>query len=101
MEFDEDLAALKPFKVAEVKGIWTIPSHEGYPADADKQLAEAAASLMDLKKLSYVSDDKGDQELYGVIDPTSKDLSAGATGVGKKVVIEDAKGKPLAQFIIG
>jgi hypothetical protein len=101
MEFDEDLAALKPFKVAEVKGIWTIPSHEGYPADADKQLAEAAASLMDLKKLSYVSDDKGDQELYGVVDPTSKDLSAGATGVGKKVVIEDDKGKILAQFIIG
>jgi hypothetical protein len=101
IEFDEDQAALKPFKVAQVRGIWSIPSHENYPADAQHQLALAASSLIDLKKLAYVSDKKADQEVYGVVDPTSKDLTAASTGVGKKVTMEDGDGKVLAQFIIG
>ncbi len=101
LEYDEDVSELKPFKVSQVNKIWSIPSHDNYPADAERQLAEAAASLIDVKKLSYVSDSKGDQSVYGVVDPKSKDLTGGATGVGKRVELDDAEGKVLAAFIIG
>src|SRR5437868_542138 len=48
VQFNEQTATLKPFEVAEdEKGIWTIPSKEGYPADAKERVAKAATSLMD------------------------------------------------------
>ncbi|MEX2558831.1 MAG: hypothetical protein WD403_02900, partial [Pirellulales bacterium] len=57
LEYDEDTAEIRSFEVAQKKGLWTIPSHEDYPADASQQLAEAAGSLVDLKVVSVVSDD--------------------------------------------
>jgi hypothetical protein len=101
VEYDEDLATVTPFKVTQVNGVWSIPSHDNYPADAEQQLAAAAASLIDVKKLKLVSDVKGDQETYGVVDPTSKGLTGGQMGVGKRVELDDAEGKVLAAFIIG
>src|SRR5689334_4899813 len=47
VRYDEDTSAPQQFEVAEVDGLWTIPSKDGYPADAAKQMAEAATSLMD------------------------------------------------------
>lgn len=99
IEYDEEEAAPKVFRVTQVKGVWSLPSHENYPADADRQLAEAAASVMDLEKLAVVTDNPGEHELYGVIDP--QDAGAGAEGVGMKVTLEDGAGKKVAQFIIG
>src|SRR5271169_1389826 len=84
-EFDEDQGALIPFKVTQVNGIWTIPSHSNYPADANKQMADAAASLIDIKKLDVASTNPAEHETFGVIDPTAPNLSAGSRGVGKKV----------------
>jgi uncharacterized protein DUF4340 len=104
-EFDEDQGALIPFEVTQVNGIWTIPSHSKYPADASKQMAEAAASLIDVKKLGIASTKKEDHEAFGVIDPTEPSLPAGSRGVGKKVVVRDGSkeggGNVLAQFILG
>ncbi len=34
IKYDEDTSKLDRFKVAQVNGIWTIPSHQNYPADA-------------------------------------------------------------------
>ena len=34
VRFDEDTATLRDFEVAEHDGLWTIPSKDGYPADA-------------------------------------------------------------------
>ena len=90
-----------PFEVTQVNGIWIIPSHSNYPADASKQMADAAASLIDIKKLGIASTNPAEHETFGVIDPTSSDLSAGSRGVGKKVVIQDGGGNLLAQFILG
>src|ERR1700744_4768707 len=55
VRFDEDTATLREFEVAEQDGLWTIPSKDGYPADAAKQMGEAANSLMDRKILSVAS----------------------------------------------
>ncbi|HEY5312486.1 MAG TPA: DUF4340 domain-containing protein [Pirellulales bacterium] len=101
ISYDEDTAALEPFKVAQVNGRWAIPSHANYPADAASQLAAAATSMMDLQKLDVASSNPAEHELYGVIDPKSPNLSAGATGVGKRVTLQDGAGNTLADYIIG
>ena len=87
----------------DVKGKtrWSIPSHDDYPADAKDQVASAAAGLMGLKILEMVSDNQGDQQEYGVVDPDPKTLKVGATGVGKKVVMKDKDGKELLALVIG
>ena len=99
IEFDEETGAARAFKVAQRGGVWSIPSHEDYPADAQDQLVDAAAAVVDLVKGPKVSDRPGDHELYGVVDPT--DAGPGATGVGTRVTIQDGVGATLADFIIG
>lgn len=101
IEYDPDTATLKPFKVAQEGGIWRIPSHEDYPADASQQLGEAAAALVACETINIASEDPGSHATYGVVDPDPKSLTAGTTGVGKRVTLEDASGKKLAQLIIG
>jgi hypothetical protein len=104
-EYDETTATVHPFQVAmvDVKGKtrWSIPSHSDYPADAEKQVANAATALMDLKVLSVEGDTQADHEKFGVVDPDVKTLKAGATGVGMRVTIRDKSGKDLLSLIIG
>jgi hypothetical protein len=101
LAYDEDTATPQQFKVAQVDGLFVIPSHENYPADARDHLAAAAASVMGLEKLGLVTQNKADHAEYGVVDPDPAKMQAGATGVGKRVTLEDRSGKKLAQFIIG
>ena len=68
VKYNEATGDVRPFKVAETKGVWSIPSHENYPADAKEHLAQAATSLMGLKVLGTASDKPGDHATYGVID---------------------------------
>jgi uncharacterized protein DUF4340 len=84
-----------------VKGKWVIPSHENYPADASQHLADAAANMIEAKGLNVQSEDPSKHEEYGVVDPSSKQLSAGSTGVGKRVSMQDKNNKTLADLIIG
>ncbi len=99
--FNEETAAIRDFKVAQEKGVWAIPSHENYPADAAEHMAQAATSLMDLKILGMVSTKPGEQKTYGVITPDPKDLKVGMTGVGTRVTIRDSADKVLADLVIG
>ena len=99
--FDDKSATIAPFKVAKVGGVWAIPSHSDYPADADKQMGDAAASLIHIKRLKLASKDPSQHELFGVVEPDPKKLTVGATGVGTRVVLEGSAGKKLVDFIIG
>jgi hypothetical protein len=101
IEYDSDTATLKPFKVAQENGLWRIPSHDNYPADASLQLGEAAAALVACEIINIESDEPSTHVTYGVVDPDPKSLTAGVTGVGKRVTMEDGSGKKLAQVIIG
>lgn len=101
VSFDQDTATLASFKVAQVKGRWSIPSHEGYPADAAKQLGEAAANMIEAKRLNVASEDPSTYEEFGVVDPNSKTLEVGSTGVGKRVTMQDKANKTLADLIVG
>lgn len=101
VRFDEDTATLREFEVAEQDGLWTIPSKDGYPADAARQMAEAATSLMDRNILAVASESAGDHQQFGVIDPLSPKLEPGAKGVGTRVTMSDVHNEPLADLIVG
>lgn len=94
----EDTGTPRAFKVAQSNGVWTIPSHEGYPADAAERLAGAAASVMDLIKGPSVSDSPADHELFGVVDPKAPGASIGA---GTRVTLSDGNDRTLIDLIIG
>ncbi|MCI0335167.1 MAG: DUF4340 domain-containing protein [Planctomycetes bacterium] len=101
VRFDEDTATRREFEVAEQDGLWSIPSKDGYPADAARQMAEAATSLMDRKILQVASGSAGDHEQFGVIDPSSPKLEAGQNGVGTRVTIFNEQQDPLVDLIVG
>jgi hypothetical protein len=101
VRFDTDTATPREFEVAEQNGLWTIPSKQGYPADAARQMAEAATSLMDRKILSVVSSNAGDHEEYGVIDPMAPKLEPGQKGVGTRVTMSDGSNKAIVDLIVG
>ncbi len=82
-------------------GIWTIPSHENYPADANKQMSDAANLFVGLKALNIASEKKDEQKLFGVVEPDKKRESEGGEGVGTLVQFRDEKGDILADLIIG
>lgn len=105
VKYDESRGELIPFRVAQVesngKRRWSIPSHENYPADAKDQVAQAAGGLMGLKIVDMASENVGDQQEYGVVEPNANVLKLGATGVGDKIVMKNAAGKEMLALIIG
>lgn len=101
VEYDEKTLETRQFKVErDAKGVWKIPSHFDYPADAARQLEEAAASVIDLKKLGVVTDDKADHALFGVVEPSMSSAAEAAEGVGKSIKLTGGSGV-LAHFIVG
>ena len=101
VSYDDELSTLHPFKVLQSGGVWVLPAHQNYPADAKEQLAAAATSLVDLKMLDVVSKSPGDHETYGVIEPDPEKIKPGMTGVGQLVEIRDGSGNKLARLIVG
>lgn len=81
------------------KGVWTIPSHGNYPADASQQMGKAAAMLIGLRKQKVVGDAKGDHAEYGVVDPLADGVET--LGRGKRVTMKDKAGNVLADLIVG
>lgn len=97
---DKDLATVRKFEVEQGKsGEWVIPSHGGYPADAENRIRDAAAALNKLKILGVATDRAGDHELFGVIEPTTE--NAGKEGVGTLISLRDSGGKDLVRLIVG
>ncbi len=100
VEFDEATAAAIPFQVTNRDGLWTIPSHNDYPADGAERLSNIAADIISVVKEDFRSDNVADHEALGVIDPT--DLTApGLVGRGTRVTVRDADGEALADLIVG
>jgi len=101
VSYDDELSTLHPFKVLQSGGVWVLPAHQNYPADAKEQLAAAATALVDLKLLDVVSKSPGDHETYGVIEPDPEKIKPGMTGVGQLIEIRDGSGNKLARLIVG
>lgn len=94
------------FRIAEVDGVWSIPSHENYPADAKDQMGRVAEALYDLKVLDIAAsldetvDSTSLHTMYGVIDPTSEKASLGE-GIGVKVTLTGEGDEKLVDVIVG
>jgi len=100
IEYDENSGAARPFNVTFKNGLWTIPSHHDYPADAKDRLARTAAGVIDIKKDDYRTNSVADHEACGVIDPLDQS-APGMTGRGSRITLRDEGGGTLADFIIG
>jgi Domain of unknown function (DUF4340) len=103
LRYDKPKEDYVEFEVAQDRksGIWTIPSHESYPADASKQMSQAANLFVGLKTLGIASTKRADQVLFGVVEPNKQNADKGGEGVGTLVQMRDTKGDILADLIIG
>lgn len=100
VDFDEETAAARPFKVTFKNGLWTIPSHHEYPADGKDRLAQTAAGMIGLVKEDFRSSNVADHEACGVIDPLDE-TDATLKGRGKRVTIKGGNDEVLADLIFG
>lgn len=98
-EPDPETASVSVFSVKFDDGLWRIPSHNGYPADAKDRMATAASSLIGLGRDMFRSERIEDRTALGVEDPL--DESSSVDGRGKRVVMKDASGRTLADIIVG
>ncbi len=103
LRYDSPKEDYVDFEVARDRkvGLWTIPSHESYPADAGKQMSDAANLFVGLKVLDIASEKKTEQTLFGVVEPNKQNADKGGEGVGMLVQMKDEKGNMLADVIIG
>ena len=100
IRFDEASGAAVPFKVTFANGIWTIPSHNDYPADAKDRLAQTAAGIIDLTKDDFRTANVSDHARCGVLDPLDQ-TAPGIAGRGTRVTVRGEGDKLLADFIVG
>jgi len=99
-QFDEALAKVTPFVVSkQPSGIWSLPSHGNYPADAESQLKAVAETFADLKILGVAAKDNKEHDLYGVNDPDKAEV--GTKGVGTLIAMQDDKGNDLLRMVVG
>lgn len=100
VQLSEQSGNLEPLKIVNRNGIWTIPSHYGYPADARDRLAQVSAAIISLRKDDVRSESPADHERCGVIDPLDVDRP-GSRGRGTRVTIKGENERRLADIIIG
>ncbi|MEZ6032444.1 MAG: DUF4340 domain-containing protein [Planctomycetaceae bacterium] len=109
VKYDSDTKEPLSFSVKQNdKGLWVIPSHHDYPAEAADRLAKTAASFIGTNKLALQSRNKDDWGRYGVADPDS-DIAVDAEAKegeedksrGTRVTLRDSGGNALVDLIIG
>ncbi len=99
-QYDEQMGEVDIFKVQKKKGVWTIPSHYGYPVDAKDRVTKTAGDLFILKKESLRSVSKSDHVAMGVVEPTEPDAKL-AKGRGALIRILREDDNPMAELIVG
>lgn len=101
--FDNEAVRAREFKVGRKEnGLWVIPSHHDYPADAEERLAKTAASVIGITRGAMVTRWPADHGRYGVINPKQDSLTVEEVeGVGQRLILKKDDGKPLADYVIG
>jgi len=99
LRYNEELGEIHEFKVAKngKTGLWSIPSHSEYPADAENRIRDVATSLVGLQVLGVVTADKAEHELFGVTSPTRIRRNS-ATRAWLAGQLRRSKGKEACQF---
>jgi len=91
---------LQEFIVRKKNGVWSIPSHYNYPAEAAERLASSISALNGLVREAVDSRSRADHEKRGVLDPLDPDVLVPETA-GKRITIRGAGDVILADLIIG
>lgn len=97
--WDKENAKLVSFKVQFKNGMWVIPSHNDYPADATERMGKAAATFIGVTKDVVRSDLEGDHAEFGVQDPDDPDAKPG--GKGQRITMLDESQNPIVDIIVG
>ena len=99
VRYSQDRGELDEIEVAkDVSGLWVLPSHNDYPADAETQTRDVAMELLDLKILDVTSELPQDHDYLGVLEPTE---DSSGSGFGTLVELKDKSDSELAGLIIG
>ena len=98
-------AELLTFKIEKKDGLWVIPSHYGYPAEADERLSNTQASVLGIVRETLAAEESSRHRLFGVVDPLSFDPtneeSYDLESYGQRITLYDEQEEVLADFIIG
>lgn len=97
---DPETVQRNRFKVAKVDGLWRIPSHEDYPAEASARLATTASSIIGIERESLAGRGTKDFKRLGVVDPLSEEIDD-PDEVGQRITLKDDNDETLADYIIG
>lgn len=109
VKYDTETNEPQSFSVRQNdKGLWVIPSHHDYPAEAAERLAKTAASLIGIKKLGIRSRSKEDWGRYGVEDPSAEVAASGSdekddenSTRGTRITLRDSSSNALVDLIVG
>lgn len=101
--FDKDNVVVRDFHVKQAEnGRWVIPSHHGYPADAENQLAQTASSVIGIRRGAMVTRWEADHARFGVVNPKQQSLNVEEVeGVGSRIILRTKNDSVLADYIIG
>ena len=101
--FDTNSVEPREFNVEKSdNGQWVIPSHHDYPADAEEQLANTAASVIGIERGAMVTRWSADHAKYGVVNPKQDTLGVDEVdGVGQRLTLRGDNDSVLADFIVG
>ena len=97
---DPETARLQRFSVENQDGLWRIPSHSNYPAEAAARLATTATSVMGLERESLAGRLAKEHERLGVVDPLDETIED-PEAAGKRITFKDANGEVVLDYIIG
>jgi hypothetical protein len=97
---DPDNLTLKQFIVENENGVWRIPSHHGYPAEAAERLAKTAASVIGVERETLAGRLAAEHEKLGVVDPLGEDMED-PESAGKRITLKNPDGDVLVDLIIG
>ena len=98
--YDDLTARITSFSVKrDGTGQWVIPSHNNYPADAEEQMASAAAAFSTLEVKEVIDVDSSAHQDYHVVEPNTEELDVGTDGVGTLVTVTDEEGKAYSLIV--
>lgn len=89
------------FQLEKQNGLWIIPTHHNYPAEAGQRLSQTATALQGLERLRLANAAKGAQDNLGVLDPTSDAAKENPDAAGKLIQFKDSNDEVLFELIVG
>jgi len=97
---DPETGDLRQFQVENKNGLWVIPTHYDYPAEAAERLANTTSALMGLKRDALQARLESEHGTYGVVDPLGDEVGS-PDEAGTRVLVKDADGNVVVDYIIG